>query len=177
MQRSESDADMQRNYQEYARTVYKYLLSLTRDEQTAEELTQETFCQAIMSINRYNGNCKMSVWLCQIAKHRYYDYLKKQKHYKANFSDSDIYDMITIPSANDSVGNDVIKRDEVKYILEYVGEIYEPYGKVFMMRIYGELSFREIGNIFGKSESWARVTYYRAKEKIKRKADSYENNV
>lgn len=164
-------------YKDYADTVKRFLISLTGSVDLSEELMQETFYQAIMSIDRYNGNCKMSVWLCQIAKHRYYDYLKKQKHYKTNFSDSDIYDMITIPSEDDSVENNVIKRDEVKYILDYVEEIYEPYGKVFMLRIYGELNFREIGKIFGKSENWARVTYYRAKEKIKRKVDSYENNV
>ena len=164
-------------YKDYADTVKRFLISLTGSIDLSEELMQETFCQAIMSINRYNGSCKMSVWLCQIAKHRYYDYLKKQKHYKANFSDGDIFDMVTIPSNDESVENKVIKSDEVKYILRCVEEIYEPYGKVFMLRIYGEMSFREIGNIFGKSESWARVTYYRAKEKIKRKADLYENNL
>ena len=164
-------------YTDYAETVKRFLISLTGNIDLSEELMQETFYQAIMSINRYNGSCKMSVWLCQIAKHRYYDYLKKQKHYKANFSDGDIFDMITVPSKDDSIENEIIKRDEVKYILKCIEEIYEPYGKVFMLRIYGELSFREIGSVFGKSESWARVTYYRAKEKIKRKADLYENNL
>ncbi len=77
MQRSESDADIQRNYQEYARTVYKYLLSLTRDEQTAEELTQETFCQAIKSCEKYDGSCSMPTWLCAIAKNVLRTYRRK----------------------------------------------------------------------------------------------------
>lgn len=164
-------------YKDYANTVKRFLISLTGSLDLSEELMQETFYQAIMSIDRYNGECKMSVWLCQIAKHRYYDYLKKQKHYRSNFSEGDISDMTAIPSKGDSIENEVIKRDEVKYLLKCVEEIYEPYGKVFMLRIYGELSYHEIGRIFGKSESWARVTYYRAKEKLKRKADLYENNL
>lgn len=164
-------------YEHYADEVKRFLICLTGNLDLSEELTQETFYQAVMSINRYNGTCKMSVWLCQIAKHRYYDYLKKQKHYKANFSESDIADLLTIPSNDETVENELIKREEIKLILKCAEEIYEPYGKVFLMRIYGELSFREIGRIFEKSENWARVTYYRAKEKIKRKVDRYEGNV
>lgn len=164
-------------YKDYADTVKRFLVSLTGSLDISEELMQETFYQAIISINRYNGQCKMSVWLCQIAKHRYYDYLKKQKHFKASFAEGDISELVNLPSNNESVENEIIKREEVKYILGCVEEIYEPYGKIFLMRIYGELSFREIGDIFGKSENWARVTYYRAKEKLKRKAELYENNV
>lgn len=169
--------ELEKLYIEYADTVKKFLISITGNIDLSEELMQETFYQAVMSIHRYNGSCKMSVWLCQIAKHRYYDYLKKQKRHKANFSDCDIFDMLTLPSKEEPIEDEVIRRDEVKYILKCIKEIYEPYGKVFMLRIYGEMSFREIGKIFGKTESWARVTYYRAKEKIKRKVDIYENNV
>lgn len=164
-------------YEHYANEVKRFLICLTGNLDLSEELTQETFYQAVMSIHRYNGTCKMSVWLCQIAKHRYYDYLKKQKHYKANFSENDIADLLALPSNDISVEDKVIKREEVKLILKCAEEIYEPYGKVFLMRIYGELSFRQIGGIFEKSESWARVTYYRAKEKIKRKVDFHEGNV
>lgn len=164
-------------YKDYADTVKRFLISLTGSIDLSEELMQDTFYQAIMSINRYNGKCKMSVWLCQIAKHRYYDYLKKQKHYRENFSEGDISDLVNITSKSESVENEIVKHDEVKYILKCVEEIYEPYGKVFMLRIYSELSYQEIGKIFGKSENWARVTYYRAKEKLKRKADLYENNM
>ena len=124
--------DFEKLYRDYADTVKRFLISLTGSVDLSEELMQETFYQAIMSINRYNGNCKMSVWLCQIAKHRYYDYLKKQKHYRSNFSDSDIFDMVKIPSQDESVENQIIKRDEVKFILKCIEEIYEPYGKVFI---------------------------------------------
>lgn len=166
-----------RLYYDHADTVKRFLICLTGNIDLSEELTQETFYQAVKSINRYDGSCKMSVWLCQIAKFQYYNYLKKQKRYRANYTDGDISAMVTLPSNDKSVEDIAEDREEVRYLLKCIDLMYEPYGKVFMLRVYGELSFREIGGVFGKSESWARVTYHRAKEKLRRKADIYENNV
>ena len=69
--------DLDAVYRQHAQTVYKFLLSQCRDPQTAEELTQETFYQAVRSIDRFDGSCKVSVWLCQIAKHLWYQHLRK----------------------------------------------------------------------------------------------------
>lgn len=164
-------------YYEYADMVKRFLIGLTGSIDLSEELTQETFYQAVRSIDRYDGTCKISVWLCQIAKYQYYNYVKKRRRCRTLYIDGDISDMLTLPSDKSSVEDIVADREEVRYLLKCIDLIYEPYGKVFMLRVYGELSFREIGDIFGKTENWARVTFYRAKEKLRRKADFYESNV
>lgn len=148
MQDSAKEKDI---YMEYANIVKRFLISLSGNVDLAEDLTQETFYQAYKSIHRYNGNCKMSVWLCQIAKHVYFDYLKKEKHLqKVNL---DTLDLFAVQNAKKS------------------------YGQVFWLRAYKEMSFKEIGEILGKSENWARVNYYRAKEWIRRRMESDENNL
>lgn len=148
MQDSAKEKDI---YMEYANIVKRFLISLSGNVDLAEDLTQETFYQAYKSIHRYNGNCKMSVWLCQIAKHVYFDYLKKEKHLQK--VDLDTLDLFAVQNAKKS------------------------YGQVFWLRAYEEMSFKEIGEILGKSENWARVNYYRAKEWIRRRMESDENNL
>ena len=164
MQRSESDADIQRNYQEYARTVYKYLLSLTRDEQTAEELTQETCCQAIKSCEKFDGSCSMPTWLCAIAKNVLRTYRRKHPPH------DDIDDIDDIPEeafATPSAENGVEASEERVRLFRRLHELPEPYREILYLRIFGGLSFREIGEVHNKTENWARVTFYRGKEKLK----------
>ena len=161
MRRNESDDDIQRNYQEYARTVYKYLLSLTRDEQTAEELTQETFFQAIKSCEKYDGSCSMPTWLCAIAKNALHTY--RRKHPPQENIDDIPEDTFSIPSADDGAE----ASDERVRLFRRLHELPEPYREVLYLRIYGGLSFREIGEVHSKTENWARVTFYRGKEKLK----------
>ncbi len=161
MQRNESDADIQRNYQEYARTVYKYLLSLTRDEQTAEELTQETFFQAIKSCGKYDGSCSMPTWLCAIAKNVLRTY--RRKHPQQENIDDIREEAFSTPSAEEGAE----ASDERVRLFRRLHELPEPYREVLYLRIYGGLSFREIGEVHSKTENWARVTFYRGKEKLK----------
>lgn len=148
-------------YKAYGNQVYKYLVSLTKDAVLAEELTQETFYQAIKSIHKFREDCKLSVWLCQIAKYSYYKYLKKHKNYEE-------YDNIH-QAVIDSEGPEGIyeKKDSKLSILKAIHMLEEPYKEVISLRTYSELSFKEIGEIFSKSENWARVTFYRGKTKLK----------
>ena len=154
------DKDMAAVYEEFAPVVYKYLFCLTRDRALSEELTQETFCQAIRSVDKFRGDCKFSVWLCQIAKRLWYKELKKRKR------------AVTVPLEEEKL---ISPQDVEGDYLEKAGraEFYrqlhlldESTREVMYMRLTGELSFAEIGDILGKSENWARVTFYRGKQKI-----------
>ncbi len=123
--------NMEEIYKQYSNTVYKYLFCLTHNEDVAEDLTQETFAIAVKEINKFKGNCKVSVWLCQIAKHLCYKNIQKL----------------------DNISREII-----------------------YLRMFGNLSFIEIGEILGKSSNWARVNFYRAKEKIKEVSKSGQKN-
>lgn len=135
-------------------------MCLTGDSNLSEELTQETFYKAYKSINTFEGKCKMSVWLCQIAKNSYYSYCKKQKHRSSEQLDDNMVAHIDIQEQFLHSQNHITLH-KILHTLE------DPYKEVFTLKVFGELSYKDISEIFGKSESWARVTYYRAKEKIK----------
>ena len=147
-------------YRHHAQTVYKFLLSQTRDPGLAEELTQETFYQAVRSIDRFDGKCKVSVWLCQIAKHLWYQQLRKQKR-EVPLSEEGID--VPLPSAEE----ETLDRAGRLELLRQVHSLPEPCREVVYLRAFGDLSFREIGDVLGKTETWARVTFYRGKEKLR----------
>ena len=147
-------------YRQHAQTVYKFLLSQTRDPGLAEELTQETFYQAVRSIDRFDGKCKVSVWLCQIAKHLWYQQLRKQKR-EVPLSEEGVD--VPLPS----VEEETLDRAGRLELLRQVHSLPEPYREVVYLRAFGDLSFREIGDVLGKTETWARVTFYRGKEKLR----------
>ena len=149
-------------YQEYAQTVYKYLLSKTHNEDLAEELTQETFLQAIRGIDRFDGKCKLSTWLCAIAKNLFLTYLRKRHVHE------DVDEMeISVASAEENALENLGKLE----LFQMLHNLEEPYREVTYLRVFGGLSFQEIGQILGKTENWARVTYYRGKEKIRKELD------
>ena len=152
--------DMTAIYRQHAQTVYKFLLSQTRDPGLAEELTQETFYQAVRSIDRFDGKCKVSVWLCQIAKHLWYQQLRKQKR-EVPLSEEGVD--VPLPSAEE----ETLDRAGRLELLRQVHSLSEPYREVVYLRAFGDLSFREIGDVLGKTETWARVTFYRGKEKLR----------
>lgn len=147
-------------YRHHAQTVYKFLLSQTRDPGLAEELTQETFYQAVRSIDRFDGKCKVSVWLCQIAKHLWYQQLRKQKR-EVPLSEEGVD--VPLPSAEE----ETLDRAGRLELLRQVHSLPEPCREVVYLRAFGDLSFREIGDVLGKTETWARVTFYRGKEKLR----------
>ena len=153
--------DMREVYRQHAQTVYKFLLAKTRDEHLAEELTQETFYQAVKSVDRFDRSCKVSVWLCQIAKHLWYQHLRKQKR-EAPVSPEDLPE-----SPGPSAEERLLEQEGRMDLLRLVHGLPEPQREVVYLRAFGGLSFREIGDVCGRTETWARVTFYRSKEKLK----------
>lgn len=155
--------DIEEIYKEYFKTVNKYLFCLTHDSDIAEELTQETFYKAVKKINTYKGECKMSVWLCQIAKNLWYDQCRKNKTIK-NAQENDL---LQIQNEQNSAEEQIISNEEKISLYKKMQELDEKTREVIYLRITGELSFKEIGNILNKTENWARVTFYRGKNKLK----------
>ena len=149
-------------YKTYFMDVYRFILKLSGDEDTAEEITSESFFKAIRSIDDFRGDCDLRVWLCQIAKNCYYTYLKKARRTVA----SDRLDDAVLYSGADSPEELTLKKDEASRIKRVLHDLPDPYKEVFMWRVFAEMSFRQIGQLFGKSENWACVTYYRAKKMI-----------
>ena len=156
---------MEEIYEEDAKTVYRFLLSRTHDEDLAEELTQETFYQAIRTSGRYDESCKVSTWLLGIAKNVLLTYWRKHPQ------EEDIEDQeIPVESAEDAA----LRSAERVEILRKLHALEEPRREVVYLRVYGGLSFREIGDIFAKTENWARVTFYRAKEQLRKEMERDE---
>ena len=147
-------------YEECFETVYKYLFCLTHNSDISEELTQETFYRAIKKIDTYNGKCKISVWLCQIAKHLWYNQCRKNKRIVNTDETFDIEDP-------QNLEEQFIAGEEKVSLYKKMQNLDEKTREVMYLRITGELSFKEIGEILGKTENWARVTFYRGKSKLK----------
>lgn len=153
--------DMEQIYIQYFETVNKYLFCLTHNNDISEELTQETFYKAVKKIDTYKGDCKMSVWLCQIAKNLWYDYCKKNK--KVISVDEELLESYS----TDTIEEKVILNDEKISLFRKLQKLDEKTREVIYLRITGELSFKEIGIILNKTENWARVTFYRGKNQLK----------
>lgn len=153
---------MEEIYQHYAKTVYHFLLARTANGDLAEELTQETFYQAIRSIDRFDESCKLSTWLCGIAKNVLLTY--RRKHPAAEDLEGPEAKNLQEESAESAVIGQISNID----LLKMMHGLAEPYREVMYLRALGGLSFKEIGEVHGKSENWARVTFYRAKEKLRK---------
>lgn len=160
--------DFEKIYEDCIKEVYYYCLSLTKDIHNAEELTQETFFKALKSFHQFRGDCKPGVWLCQIAKNTYCTQAKWQKRFVPadSFSESEIR---TTDTKNVSPEKEVLEQENIYLIHQILHRLPEPYKEVFHLRTFSELSFSQIGNLFGKTENWARVTYYRARQQIQKK--------
>ena len=156
---------MEDAYRRYARTVYRYLLTLTRDDDLAEELTQETFYQAIRSSGRFDGSCALPTWLCAIAKNVLSTYRRRHP----DFEDVEAQ-TLSLPSAEE----DAVSRAGHVELLKKLHTLREPYREILYLRALGGLSFREIGEVQGRTENWARVTFYRGKELLRKEVDENE---
>ena len=161
---------MEELYKKHSRFVYNYLYSLCESHEISEELTQETFYKAIIGIENFRGDCKLNVWLCQIAKNLWKDYLRKEKRIKLISIDEDSY--IERLIIEKSLENHIEDRSEIINLYKQIHKLDEKTKEVFLLRIKGELSFKEIGEILGKSEEWARINYYRGKIKLKEELDN-----
>ena len=147
-------------YNQYFHDVLLYLKAITHSDDLAEELTQETFFKAMKSIDSFKGNCDVRVWLCQIAKNCFLTQCRKQKHLTGGELPE------TVPDPAPPVALSLEDQETVQEIHKILHEMKEPYKEVFMLRVFGELSFRQIAGLFGKTENWAAVTFHRAKLKI-----------
>ena len=147
-------------YREYAVMVYKFLLSLCYEEELAEELTQETFYQAVRSVDRYDGSCKVSTWLCQIAKHLWYREMERRKRKGTSELTADM------EALEKPVEEQLLVKEEKMELFRKVHVLDEISKEIVLLRVTGAFSFKEIAELFGKNENWARVTYYRAKQKL-----------
>lgn len=156
-------------YQKNVTTIYKYLCTLTQNSQLAEDLTQETFYQAIKGIDKFRGDCKISVWLCQIAKRLWYKELNKKKRYITEELDD------TIPS-EENIERKYLQNAEKLEIFRLMHHLDDATREVMYLRLAGDLQFAEIADIMGRTENWARVTYYRGKQKIMKGREKWRKN-
>ena len=148
--------------------IYRYLLSLCGNEELAAELTSETFYQAYLHIGQFRGDSKVETWLCQIAKHAFYKEQKRRSRQSAWTEQEDSVSFVDTLS----------DKDQALRLYQQLHQLNEPYREVFMLRVFGELSFKEIAAVCGKSESWAKVTFYRAKDKlIQRMEEQHEDKL
>jgi len=152
---------METLYRENAKIVYHYLYSRCKDEELAKDLTQETFLKAYESMERFDGNCKISTWLCQIAKHLLYQYYAKVGR-QIPTEPEELTQKAS--AAKENTESQVLTRIELIDCLKELQKLPEQMREVMYLRVMSDLSYREIGEIMGKSENWARVNFYRAKE-------------
>lgn len=148
--------DFEEIYRAYFKDAYRYICSLSADAGIAEEVTQETFSKALRAIDRFDGRMDIRAWLFTIAKNTYFSHCRKAK--EATLEDTAVTDV--------SLSECLVDQEAAFLIHQYLHKMDEPYKEVFHLRVFGELPFEKIGLLFGKSDNWARVTYYRAKKQI-----------
>lgn len=148
-------------YKEHAQSVYKYLFCLSKDANLAEELTQETFYQAAKGIKKFRGECKISVWLCTIAKRLWYKEISKKTKNTLSLDEVD-FEL----KSSENLENNYVKHMDAVHLFKLLHTLDEKTKEIMYLRLTGSLSFKEIGEIIGESEVYARVTFYRTKQKI-----------
>lgn len=156
--------DFEDIYKRYYNQVYFYILGLSRNKHIAEEITQEAFFKVLKKIDSFKGECRINVWITQIAKNTYYNYCRKRK---LEPESDTCFTGVEELETEENLEKNLIDKEMAKQIHVILHKLPEPYKEVFWMRTFGELPFREIANIHNKTESWARVTYHRAKLMIR----------
>lgn len=159
-------------YQRFFKDVYLFVYSISKDRQIAEDVTQETFFKALKEIKKFRGDCAVKSWLCQIAKNLYISQMRKK-------SAISLEDMERVPNliSNTNIEEEYIRKEYKLSAYKILHFLDDPYKEVFLLRTLGELSFKEIAGIFHKTESWARVTYYRARLKIQEALKQNNNSI
>lgn len=158
-------------YRAYFTDVYLYIRKLSGDEQIAEEITSETFFRAMRALKSFRGDCDIRIWLCQIAKNCYYSHLKQSGRTQSIDDES----FSELPGTEESIEEQLLHREDAMRIRAVVHTLPEPYREVFLWRVFAELSFREIGRLFRKSDNWACVTFHRARTMIKQRMEESDH--
>ena len=151
-------------YNTYFKDVYRYVLRLSGDAHVAEEVTGDTFFKALKAIHKFRGDCDVRVWLCQIAKNCYYSFLKES----GRTENIDTPELLAIADPAASVEEQLVRKETARKLQTLLHQLPEPYKEVFLWRTYAELSFKQIGQMFGKTDNWACVTYHRAGTMLKK---------
>lgn len=153
--------ELEEIYKTYFQDVYYFILAMSKDPHIAEEITQETFFKALKGVKHFQGKCSVKSWLCQIAKNEYISYTRKKHH-----TDQELTEQAYSDGKTDGPEQRMLQKDEAMTVYQILHYLEEPYKEVFTLKVLGELSYKEIAQIFGKQETWARVTYHRARVKI-----------
>ncbi len=151
-------------YRRYFTDVELYLRAICRDETLAEELTEQVFFQALKALPKFRGDCDIRTWLCTMARNCYLSYLRKTR------PEEDI-SQIQIPDPKQAVEEQIADKQQAMEIHRVLHALPEPYKEVFSLRVFGQLSFGDIGSLFGKTANWACVTYHRARQKIRQEME------
>ncbi|MDY4965786.1 MAG: sigma-70 family RNA polymerase sigma factor [Dysosmobacter sp.] len=154
--------DFEEIYRRYFGDVYRYLLRLSGSETAAEDVTSETFLRAMQALPRFRGDCDVRVWLCRIARNTYFSTRRDPDNQPMEEPGEERAGSVPSPE------EETLRREEGRRLRQLLHDLEEPYREVFLWRHYGDLSFREIGQLFGKSENWACVTYHRARGKLRK---------
>jgi len=149
--------EMDEIYRLYAEDVYRFIYRLSRNEAVSCDILQDTMLKAVTNYSSFKGNCSVKTWLCTIARNEYYNYLKRAENNNSPLDDK---------LAESSFEEKLMDSAQAVSIHKMIHKLDEPYKEVFSLRVFAELKFTDIGAVFGKSENWARVTFFRAKEKI-----------
>ena len=159
--------DFEELYRTYFSDVYQYIRKLSGSEHMAEEITEESLYKALRKIESFRGDCDIRVWLCQIAKNSYYSHLRKSGR-QISLEDAALQDTA---DPEGTVDERLTTHDEADQIRILLHTLSDPYKEVFMWRVFAELSFKEIGRLYGKSDNWACVTYHRARNMLKERLE------
>lgn len=151
--------DFETIYREYFRDVELYILAICKDAHLAEELTEQVFFQALRSLPGFRGDCDVRTWLCAMGRNAYLTHLRKSRK-------SEPLDEIRISDPGQNMEDRLMDREQAMDIHRHLHELPEPYKEVFSLRVFGQLSFQDIGGLFGRTANWACVTYHRARQKI-----------
>ncbi len=157
-------------YRLYANDLYKFILRLCKNETLAMDIMQDTMLNAITSIDKFNGTCSIKTYLCTIAKNNYFNYLKRADNHNIPLEEAEQF------ADSTSVEDSFESREQILQIHKALHRLDEPYREIFSLRVFAELKFSDIGAVFGQSENWARVSFYRAKKKLMELLKEGEDN-
>lgn len=155
-------------YREYFDQVYLYIRRLSGDAHLAEDITGETFYKALRSLHRFRGDCDIRIWLCQIAKNCYYTHLKQSRR----ATPVEAAERLALAQEGESPEEFLLRGERARQIQRLLHELPDPYKEVFLWRALRDMSFRQIGALFHRTENWACVTYHRARSMIRKRMEA-----